>query len=161
MSATPWGCFYNGKIPGGVPSGTSQNLGFFVERSVNQNLPSMATTVIDTDLVIEENPLGTFDLVNNHFKVTVPGRYVICLSVDIQFGGFSTYGVCAIRVNGTTRTDEQAETFNQDIIRMGNSFCIQLAVDDIVDAIVFNGDIFAATLSGCQNQFSAALIATP
>ena len=161
MTATPWGCFYNGEIPGGTPSGASQNLGFFVERNANQNLPSGSTTVVDTDLVIEENPIGTFDLVNNHFKVTVPGRYVMCLSVDIEFGGFGGYGVCALRVNGTTRTDEESETATGDIIRMGNSFCIQLDVDDIVDAIVFNGDIFAATLVGCQNQFSGALIATP
>lgn len=160
MPQAPWGCFYDGKPPT-TPGGSSINLGFFVERSVNQTLPGLTTTVIDTDLVIEENPIGTFDLTANHFKCTIPGRYGFCLAVDVEFGGFSAYGICALRVNGTIRTDEQDETSIDDTIRMGNSFYFQLAVDDIVDAIVYNGDPFSATLSGCQNQFSGALIATP
>jgi hypothetical protein len=80
----------------------------------------------------------------------------------MQFSGFDAYGICALRVNGTVRTDEQSNsTFENDIIRMGNSFCWQVEVDDIIDAIVYNGDVFNCTLSGCQNQFSGALIVTP
>jgi hypothetical protein len=161
MPQAPWGCFYNGAPPGVTPGG-STNLGFFVERSVNQTISPGVTTVINTDLIIQENPAGTFDLGNNHFKCTIPGRYIFCLSVDMQFSGFDAYGICALRVNGTVRTDEQSNsTFENDIIRMGNSFCWQVEVDDIIDAIVYNGDVFNCTLSGCQNQFSGALIVTP
>ena len=161
---SPWGCFKNG-LPasggGGTPF-TPTNLAFYAERSTNQTIGGGATVIIDTDLVIRENPVGTFDLVNNRFTCTVPGNYVFCLSVDMQFGGFSAYGVCALRVNGTTRTDEQAEADIDDYIRMGNSFIWpKLEVGDYVDAIVFNSDIFSATLVGCQNQFSGCLITTP
>jgi hypothetical protein len=142
--------------PGG--GSVSTPIGFFAERSVNQTIPSTSQVVIDTDLVIWEDPVGTFDLTNNRFTCTVDGIYVFCLSVDIAFGGFNTYGICALRVNGTIRTDEMDETNFDDVIRMGNSFCFGLVAGDYVDAVVYNGDVFAATLSGCQNQFSGALI---
>jgi hypothetical protein len=159
MNGTPWGCFYNGEIPGGN-GGSSTNLGFFVMRAANQTIPDTTETVIDLDTIVEENPGGTVDLAGNRFVCTVPGRYVICLSVDIevQFFGF---GEMRLYVNGTLRTDERAEADEEDVIKIGNSFCFQLAVDDIVQPRVFTDAGFAATLLGGQNQFSVALVSTP
>lgn len=158
MPSTPWGCFYNGAIPAG--NGSSMNLGFFAERAANQTIPDAVETVIDLDTIIEENPAGTIDLAGNRFVCTVPGRYVFCLSLDLDFTFFG-YGESRLYVNATLRTDERAESDEEDIVKMGNSFCFQLAIGDIVQPRVFQDDGFSATLTGGENQFSGALISTP
>jgi hypothetical protein len=159
MNGTPWGCFYNGGIPGGN-NGACTNLGFFVMRAANQTIPDTTETVIDIDTIVEENPGGTFDLVNNRFECTIPGRYVFCLSIDLTVSFFG-YAECRLYVNGTLRTDERAEADEEELIKIGNSFCFQLDIGDLVQARVFMDDGFAGTLNGGQNQFSGALICTP
>ena len=164
MPEAPWGCFYDGAVPGGTPA-ASLNIGFFVERGTNQTIVP-GETVINLDTVIEESSPGLVDLAGDRFVCPTAGRYGFCLSLDISFSGFFSFGELRMYVNSggggyVRRTDERAENDIEDYIKIGNSFYFQLAVGDLVQPRVYNGDSFNATLVGCNNQFSGALIATP
>lgn len=164
MPQAPWGCFYDGQPPA-TPGGTSTNIGFFVERGTNQTLPGFTETVINLDTVIEESSPGLVDLAGDRFVCPTAGRYGFCLSLDISFSGFFAFGELRMYVDSGAgyirRTDERAENDIEDYIKIGNSFYFQLAVGDFVQPRAYNGDSFSATLVGCNNQFSGALIATP
>ena len=160
MTTQPWGCFIDGQPPSSGGTTTQTNLGFLVERATNQTLSPGSNKVL-FDNIIEENPAGTFDLVNDRFVVTIPGRYTISFSATQDFNGFIAYAEAAIFLNGSTLCVERSEVEYFDVTRDGLSVEIQLAVNDVIEAYVWNGDVFNTSLRGGSNKFSAALIVTP
>lgn len=159
MTTTPWGCFYNGEIPGGN-DGACTNLGFFVERAANQSISTGVETVMNLDTIIEENPPGTIDLAGDRFVATIPGRYGFALSADITTAT-SGYAEVRLYVNGIRRTDSRDYAPFAATTKPSTTFFFQLAIGDIVQPRIFQVTGFTATLNGGDNQFSGALICTP
>lgn len=160
MAYGPYGCFFDGKSPSNGDGGGGQNVGFFVERFSNQTISTGVETNLNIDTVIEENPAGVVDLVNDRFIAPVEGRYGFSLSADIVLAA-SGYAEVRLYVNGTLRTDSRDRNPFSGTVKPSTSFFFYLAQNDWVQPRIFQVTGFTATISGCQNQFSGALIWTP